>query len=169
MKFIRILMLLSAALLFVSPYTHAQSSPLVNLQQVSCDVGLVNPQGQGCCSWHGGECGCSNGRDVCCYGSYSPTRGCHSAGLQLADEYVHGYTRSDGTYVQGYMRSPPDSNPYNNYSVPGNTNPYTGKFDPGNPDTYLRDYYNRNSGSSVDSGSGDSDSDSDSGSDGDDN
>ena len=92
MKFIRILMLL-----FVSPYTHAQSSPLVNLQQVSCDVGLANPQGQGRCSWHGGECGCSSGRDVCCDGSYSPTRGCHSAGLQLADEYVHGYLRSDGT------------------------------------------------------------------------
>lgn len=65
----------------------------------------------------------------------------------------------------------PDGNPYNNYSFPGNTNPNTGNVAPGNPDTYLRNYYNRDGGSAVDSGSSDSDSesDSDSGSDGDDN
>lgn len=32
---------------------------------------------RGCCSWHGGVCGCKNGRAVvCCDGSYSPTCGC---------------------------------------------------------------------------------------------
>lgn len=31
---------------------------------------------RGCCSWHQGVCGCSNGRAVCCDGSYSPTCGC---------------------------------------------------------------------------------------------
>ncbi len=30
----------------------------------------------GCCSWHGGVCGCSNGRAVCCDGNYSPTCRC---------------------------------------------------------------------------------------------
>jgi hypothetical protein len=43
------------------------------------------------------------------------------------DVYVHGYTRRDGTYVQGYHRTTPDSNPYNNYSTKGNVNPWTGK------------------------------------------
>lgn len=30
----------------------------------------------GCCSWHGGVCGCSSGRAVCCDGKLSPTCGC---------------------------------------------------------------------------------------------
>lgn len=33
----------------------------------------------------------------------------------LAETRVKGYTRSDGTYVQGHTRSSPDSNRYNNY------------------------------------------------------
>ena len=45
----------------------------------------------------------------------------------FADEYVHGYIRSDGTYVQPHFRSSPDSNPYNNWSTRGNVNPYTGE------------------------------------------
>jgi len=32
--------------------------------------------GQGCCSWHGGVCGCAGTRAVCCDGSYSPSCGC---------------------------------------------------------------------------------------------
>ncbi len=32
---------------------------------------------RGCCSHHGGVCGCSNGRAVCCDGSYSPSCGCY--------------------------------------------------------------------------------------------
>jgi len=31
---------------------------------------------RGCCSHHDGVCGCSNGRAVCCDGSYSPSCGC---------------------------------------------------------------------------------------------
>lgn len=45
----------------------------------------------------------------------------------FADQYVNGYTRKDGTYVNGYYRSSPDSSYNNNYSVRGNTNPYTGE------------------------------------------
>jgi hypothetical protein len=56
---------------------------------------------------------------------------------------VSGYTRKNGTYVQPHMRSSPNSNPYDNYSFPGNTNPYTGKTSTGNSDTYLYNYYNK--------------------------
>jgi len=31
----------------------------------------------GCCSWHQGVCGCSNGRALCCDGTLSPTCGCN--------------------------------------------------------------------------------------------
>src|ERR1700679_587078 len=44
----------------------------------------------------------------------------------MADENVSGYYRSNGTYVQPYTRSSPDSTVTNNYSYQGNTNPYTG-------------------------------------------
>ena len=62
-----------------------------------------------------------------------------------AQTYVQGYTRQDGTYVQGHWRSSPDNSPHNNYSYPGNTNPYTGKTATGNPDTYLQQYYGSSS------------------------
>lgn len=48
-------------------------------------------------------------------------------GTSFADQSVRGYTRKDGTYVQPYMRSSPDSQRWNNYSSQGNTNPYTGQ------------------------------------------
>jgi len=39
---------------------------------------------------------------------------------------VHGYTRTDGTYVSPHIRSRPDGNLTNNWSTLGNVNPYTG-------------------------------------------
>ena len=47
--------------------------------------------------------------------------------MAMADTWVSGYTRSDGTHVQGHWRSSPDSSHNNNWSTKGNTNPYTGK------------------------------------------
>lgn len=50
--------------------------------QISCaDTGLSLVQkeelGQsGCCSWHGGVCGCSGGSVVCCDNTYSPSCSC---------------------------------------------------------------------------------------------
>ena len=32
--------------------------------------------GRGCCSWHNGVCGCSNGRVLCCDGTLSPSCRC---------------------------------------------------------------------------------------------
>lgn len=43
------------------------------------------------------------------------------------DTYVNGYTKSNGTYVEGYHRTSPDSSTSNNYSTRGNVNPYTGR------------------------------------------
>lgn len=65
--------------------------------------------------------------------------------ITFADTWVSGHYRSNGTYVEGYYRSSPDGDPYNNYSFPGNTNPYTGKTATGNADTYLKNYYNNSS------------------------
>ncbi len=51
----------------------------------------------------------------------------------LADQHVNGYTRSNGTYVNGYERSSPNSTRLDNYSTKGNTNPYTGQQGSVNP------------------------------------
>jgi hypothetical protein len=40
---------------------------------------------------------------------------------------VRGYYRSNGTYVQSYYRTSPNSYRYDNYSYRGNYNPYTGR------------------------------------------
>lgn len=45
----------------------------------------------------------------------------------FADEYVNGYMRQDGTYVQPHFRSDSNSTKIDNYSSKGNTNPYTGE------------------------------------------
>ena len=49
------------------------------------------------------------------------------------DVYVQPHVRNDGTYVQGHMRSTPDSSRLNNYSTEGNYNPYTGQAGTQNP------------------------------------
>ena len=51
-----------------------------------------------------------------------------------ADVYVHGYTRSDGTYVAPHYRSSPNSSTYDNWSTRGNVNPYTGKIGTRSPE-----------------------------------
>ena len=44
-----------------------------------------------------------------------------------ADNYVSGYARKDGTYVQPHYQTNPNSTKLDNYSTQGNSNPYTGK------------------------------------------
>ena len=46
----------------------------------------------------------------------------------LADEFVKGYRKRNGTYVAPHMRSDRDGVFRNNWSTKGNINPYTGKF-----------------------------------------
>lgn len=52
---------------------------------------------------------------------------CLFAGAVQADEYVNGYYRQDGTYVEGHWRSSPNQQRWDNYSSEGNYNPYTGE------------------------------------------
>lgn len=62
----------------------------------------------------------------------------------IADTYVQGHTRSDGTYVQGYYRTDANSTRNDNYSTQGNTNPYTGQAGTKAPDNngYTTPNYN---------------------------
>lgn len=52
-----------------------------------------------------------------------------------ADVRVNGYDRQDGTHVNSYMRTAPDSTRDNNFSTKGNTNPYTGEAGHKAPDS----------------------------------
>jgi hypothetical protein len=45
---------------------------------------------------------------------------------RIVDQYVHGYTRSNGTYVQPYHRSYGNGTVQDNYSYRENANPSTG-------------------------------------------
>ena len=45
----------------------------------------------------------------------------------FADEYVNGYYKSNGTYVDSYMKSSPNNTKSDNFSTYGNVNPYTGQ------------------------------------------
>jgi hypothetical protein len=84
-----------------------------------------------------------------------------------ADQYVHGYTRSNGTYVAPYMRSSPDSITSNNWSTKGNVNPYTGAPGTRNADSSYGSSYgsssygssNSNSNNSLYGNGGDDDQD----------
>ena len=46
----------------------------------------------------------------------------------FAQVYVQGYTKSNGTYVQSYQRTAPNTTRNDNYSTVGNVNPYTGTY-----------------------------------------
>lgn len=48
-------------------------------------------------------------------------------GAASAQQYVQGYVRADGTYVEGYYRSAANNTTADNYSSRGNVNPYTGQ------------------------------------------
>lgn len=46
---------------------------------------------------------------------------------------VNGYYKSNGTYVNGYSRTSPNSTRLDNFSTKGNLNPYTSKTGTVNP------------------------------------
>lgn len=49
------------------------------------------------------------------------------AGAASAQTYVSPHVRSDGTFVQGHVRSAPNDTRSDNYGTRGNVNPYTGQ------------------------------------------
>lgn len=70
---------------------------------------------------------------------------CLTAMSQVNNSHVKvsGYTRSDGTYVQPYFRTAPNSTNRDNFSTEGNTNPYTSQPGWVKPDNkYDTFYYN---------------------------
>jgi hypothetical protein len=109
------------------------------LADESCALGhpSADPEQRGCCSWHGGVCGCSGIRVVCCDGALSPSCRCKGGGgpepvaiqpeIILADVNVRGRLRRDGTHVEPHMRSMPDGSYKSNWSTYPNINPYTGQ------------------------------------------
>ena len=50
-----------------------------------------------------------------------------------ADQFVNGYYRKNGTYVQPHYRSRANYTKFDNYSTRGNYNPYTGQRGSQNP------------------------------------
>jgi hypothetical protein len=62
------------AVLLLTLMTFVPSSSL-SLCKVTMAVAM-NGERQGCCSYHGGVCGCSGGRALCCDGRLSPSCGC---------------------------------------------------------------------------------------------
>ena len=50
-----------------------------------------------------------------------------SCSVVLADQYVRGYYRNNGTYVQPHYQSPRNGIYNDNWSVRPNVNPYTGQ------------------------------------------
>lgn len=62
----------------------------------------------------------------------------------LADVYVNGYYKQNGTYVQPHYRSNPDGYSYNNYST-NTSNNYSSSFSNSNSyKDYNRSYGNYN-------------------------
>ena len=66
--------------------------------------------------------------------------------------YQQGYTRKDGTYVQGHYKTSNNGTNHDNYSTRGNVNSYTGSYG-----SRARDYssgtYNYGSGRTIHTGS----------------
>lgn len=50
----------------------------------NCNNQSMLTAGRGCCSHHGGVCGCSNGRALCCDGTLSPSCGCMQEKIEPA-------------------------------------------------------------------------------------
>lgn len=84
------------------------------------------------------------------YGSSS--YGTSSYGVNTTSTYVNGYTKSNGTYVQGHYRSTQNSTNHDNYSSSGNYNPYTGTTGSRAKD-YSTGAYNYGSGHTIHTGS----------------
>jgi hypothetical protein len=50
-----------------------------------------------------------------------------ASGFTQGYNYVDGYTRKDGTRVDGHYRTNPNDSTRDNWSSSGNRNPFTGK------------------------------------------
>ena len=85
------------------------------------------------------------------YSGYSRSTSSYSTGTNSSVRYQSGYTRSNGTYVQGHYKTSSNSTNHDNFSTSGNYNPYTGSTG-----SRARDYssgaYNYGRGRTVQTG-----------------
>jgi hypothetical protein len=65
-----------------------------------------------------------------------PVAPSYGTGANPSGTYVAPTLRTDGTYVQGHMRSTPNETKLDNWSTKGNHSPYTGKAGTKNPYAY---------------------------------
>lgn len=89
------------------------------------------------------------------YGNSSYSTGSYNTGSYVVNTnstYVHGYTKANGTQVQGHYRSTQNSTNHDNWSTSGNYNPYTGKAGNRAKD-YSVEAYNYGSGQTIHTGS----------------
>ena len=72
--------LLTLPIMFTSCATeNGMLNKVINKQQIESisKTQQIDIARSGCCSWHGGVCGCTyNGRVICCDGSISPSCRC---------------------------------------------------------------------------------------------
>ena len=61
--------------------------------------------------------------------------------LAISADYVQGYFKKNGTYVNGYHKTHPNKTAWDNYSTAGNYNPYTGKIGKKHPNK-KHNYFN---------------------------
>ena len=59
------------------------SEPVQSVVKVQPAGKVVRLAKQGCCSWHGGVCGCSGGRVVCCDNTLSPSCTCRAGTVTM--------------------------------------------------------------------------------------
>lgn len=74
------LLLVAAAPVAPAESPASKPTPTQSEQSVDCEnrtfASREEAMQSGCCSWHGGVCGCSNGRKKCCDGTKSPSCTC---------------------------------------------------------------------------------------------
>lgn len=83
--------------------------------------------------------------------SYGSRSNSYGSSTNSSVRYQRGYTRTDGTYVQGHYKTNTNSTNHDNFSTRGNMNSYTGTSG-----SRARDYstgaYNYGSGHTVHTG-----------------
>lgn len=70
--------LLVVALLFLSTQALSEENQCKQFKTEMPNTTSEQLAQSGCCSHHGGVCGCSGGSDLCCDGAASPSCGCHA-------------------------------------------------------------------------------------------
>ena len=72
--------------------------------------------------------------------------------VNTSTRYQNGYTRKDGTFVTGHMKTTSNGTNLDNYSTRSNVNPYTGTTGSRAQD-YSTQSYNQGSGNTIHTGS----------------